>query len=47
MAVNTLTGSSMSNLASTLNLVRKEVDGALDQAAIRLEHYSEMEVRTT
>ena len=31
----------MSNLASTLNLVRKEVDGALDQAAIRLEHYSE------
>jgi hypothetical protein len=41
MAVNTLTGSSMSNLASTLNLVRKEVDGALDQAAIRLEHFSE------
>jgi len=41
MAVNTLTGSSMSNLASTLNLVRKEVDGALDQAAVRLEHFSE------
>ncbi len=31
----------MSNLASTLNLVRKEVDGALDQAAVRLEHYAE------
>lgn len=31
----------MSNLASTLNLVRKEVDGALDQAAVRLEHFSE------
>lgn len=41
MAVNILTGSSMSNLASTLNLVRKEVDGALDQAAVRLEHFSE------
>lgn len=31
----------MSNLMSTLNLVRKEVDGALDQAAVRLEHYAE------
>lgn len=31
----------MSNLASTLNLVRKEVDGALDQAAVQLEHYAE------
>jgi hypothetical protein len=31
----------MSNLTSTLNLVRKEVDGALDQAAVRLEHYAE------
>lgn len=41
MAVTTLTGSTMSNLASTLNLVRKEVDGALDQAAVRLEHYAE------
>jgi hypothetical protein len=41
MAVNILTGSSMSNLASTLNLVRKEIDGALDQAAVRLEHFSE------
>jgi hypothetical protein len=41
MAVNILTGSSMSNLASTLNLVRKEVDGALDQAAVRLEHFAE------
>lgn len=41
MAVTTRTGSTMSNLTSTLNLVRKEVDGALDQAAIRLEHYAE------
>jgi hypothetical protein len=41
MAVNTLTGSIMSNLASTLNLVRKEMDRALDQAAVQLEHYSE------
>lgn len=41
MAVTTLTGSTMSNLTSTLNLVRKEVDGALDQAAVRLEHYAE------
>lgn len=41
MAVTTLTGSTMSNLMSTLNLVRKEVDGALDQAAVRLEHYAE------
>jgi hypothetical protein len=31
----------MSNLASTLNLVRKEVDGALDQAAVQLERYFE------
>ena len=31
----------MSNLASTLNLVRKEVDGTLDQAAVQLEHYAE------
>lgn len=31
----------MSNLASTLNIVRKEVEGSLDQAAIRLEHYAE------
>jgi hypothetical protein len=31
----------MSNLASTLNLVRKEVDGALDQSAVQLEHYAE------
>ncbi|MGK0249989.1 MAG: hypothetical protein ACI910_002753 [Oleispira sp.] len=41
MAVNTYTGSTMSNLASTLNLVRKEVDGALDQAAVQLEYYAE------
>lgn len=41
MAVTTRTGSTMSNLTSTLNLVRKEVDGALDQAAVRLEHYAE------
>lgn len=31
----------MSNLASTLNTVRGEVDNALDQAAVRLEHYAE------
>lgn len=31
----------MSNLASTLNLVRKEVDGTLDQAAVQLEHYAD------
>lgn len=31
----------MSNLASTLNSVRNEVDSALDQAAVRLEHYAE------
>jgi hypothetical protein len=31
----------MSNLASTLNLVRKEVDGALDQASFQLDHYAE------
>jgi hypothetical protein len=41
MAVNKNTESSMSNLASTLNLVRKEVDGALDQATVQLEHYAE------
>jgi hypothetical protein len=41
MAVNTDTGSIMSNLASTLNLVRKEMDGALDQAAVQLERYAE------
>lgn len=41
MAVTTRTGSTMSNLTSTLNLVRKEVDGALAQAAVRLEHYAE------
>jgi hypothetical protein len=39
MAVNTYTGSTMFNLASTLNLVRKEVDGALDQAVVQLEYY--------
>jgi hypothetical protein len=41
MAVSTQTGSTMSNLASTLNTVRSEVDSALDQAAVRLEHYAE------
>jgi hypothetical protein len=40
MAVNTYTGSTMSNLVSTLNLVRKEVDGTLDQAAVQLEYYA-------
>jgi hypothetical protein len=40
MAVNTYTGSTMFNLASTLNLVRKEVDGALDQAVVQLEYYA-------
>lgn len=41
MAVTTFTGSTLSNLASTLNLVRKEVDSALDQATIQLEHFAE------
>jgi hypothetical protein len=41
MAVNIHTESPMSNLVSTLNLVRKEVDGALDQATVQLEHYAE------
>jgi len=41
MAVTTIKGSTLSNLASTLNLVRKEVDSALDQASIQLEHFAE------
>jgi len=41
MAVTTFKGSTLSNLASTLNLVRKEVDSALDQASIQLEHFAE------